>query len=224
MYIGRIMRTDLVTVPPEMPLAEARELIDQKGIEHLLVVSKEGKLMGVVSDRDIRQNWASSATTLSSHELNYLLSKVTMAMIMRKKIVTITPDTTIERAALIIQEKRIGSLPVMENDRLVGIITRTDVLKVLLDAIGIAEGSVRFQVLIRDRLGALAEIARILSTEGINIQSLISWPIDEHPGVFQLVMRVAARDLDPAVKSLEAGGFAVLTRHVKDLTPYLPKS
>jgi acetoin utilization protein AcuB len=83
---------------------------------------------------------------------------------------------------------------------------------------------VRFQVLIRDRLGALAEIARILSAEGINIQSLISWPIDEHPGVFQLVMRVAARDLDAAVKSLEAGGFAVLTRHVKDLTPYIPKA
>lgn len=221
MYVGRIMRTDLITVPPEMPLAEARELIDDKGIEHLLVVDGDGKLVGVVSDRDIRQNWASTATTLSSHELNYLLSQVTMETIMHKRIVTITPDTTIERAAMIIQEKRIGSLPVKDGDELVGIITRTDVLRVLLDAIGIAEGSVRFQVIIKDRLGALAEISRILAEEKINIQSLISWPVTEYPGVYQLVMRVAAGDLDAAVKSLEADGFTVLTRHVKDLSAYV---
>ena len=221
MYVGRVMKRELVTVAPEMPLSDARELIDAKGIEHLLVVDGEGNLSGIVSDRDIRQHSASQATTLSSHELNYLLSQVTMGAIMRKKMVTVTPDTTIERAALIIQEKGIGSLPVKDGDRLVGIITRTDVLGVLLNAIGIADGSARFQVVIKDRLGALAEITHALATVQVNIQSLISWPVPEFPETYQLTLRVAASDLEMATGSLESRGFKVLTDYVDDFGPFI---
>lgn len=223
MYVGRIMRTDLVTVRPDFPLTEAREIIEQRGIEHLLVVNRDGKLVGLVSDRDILINWSSAATTLSSHELNYLLNKVTMSMIMRKRVVTITPDTTIERAALTIKEKRIGSLPVLENGKLRGIITRTDVMEVLLDAIGVGEDARRLEVIFRDQIGALAKVTQVLSNKGINIQSTMSCPVKSYPGIHLLLIRVAVADLEPAVQSLQAEGFPVLTRYEPDLTPFLPK-
>ena len=159
---------------------------------HLLVVDKNEELAGIVSDRDIKQSWASPAITLSVHELNYLLTQLTVEMIMMKKIVTISPSTTIERAARVMQENRISALPVMEGEKLVGIITTKDVMEVLLRAIGFGEGSARFTVLVEDRIGVVAEVSRLLKKQQINIRSLVTWPEKKHPGVYQLVMRVGA--------------------------------
>ena len=222
MYIGRIMRTDLITVAPETSLVDARDLIEEKKIDHLLVVDKHKKLVGIVSDRDLKQNWASPATSLSVHELNYLLQKVSVKMIMTKAVVTVSPDTTIERAAYIMQTQDISSLPVMEGEDLVGIITSTDVMAVLLEAIGISDDSVRLGIFVGDSIGALAEVSGLLKKEGINIQSLFCWPEKDYPGVSQLVMRVAGIDGDKAIKALTDGGFKVKTRYEKDIASFLP--
>lgn len=223
MYVGRVMHTDLVTVSPDTTLVEAMEILNEKRIAHLLVVDKKNKLVGLISDRDLKQNWASPATTLSTHELNYLLTKVTVSMIMIKKVVSVTPETTIERAALIMQEHRIGALPVMEEDRLMGIITTTDVLGVLLEAIGIDKESTRFTVLVSDRIGYVAEISKIMKDLQINIRSIFAWPDKKYPGIYHLVMRVPSRDGDKAISALKAGGFNVMTKYEQDLTPFLPK-
>lgn len=224
MYVGRIMRTQLVTVPTDTSLRKAKEIIEEKRINHLLVVNKKGDLVGIVSDRDVRQSWASPATTLSVHELNYLLTQLTVEAIMVKKIISISPGTTIERAAYIMQQNRINSLPVIESGKLVGIITTTDVMGVLLRSIGFDdEESARFAVLVEDRIGIVAEVSRILKEKNINIRSLVSWPEKEHPGVYQLVMRVGLEDKDKAISALTEGGFKVLSEYVYDLTPYLPK-
>jgi acetoin utilization protein AcuB len=90
MYVGRIMRKHLVTVPPDTNLKKAKDIIQEKRINHLLVVKEDGNLVGIVSDRDVRQSWASPATALSVHELNYLLNQLTVEMIMVKKIITIS--------------------------------------------------------------------------------------------------------------------------------------
>jgi acetoin utilization protein AcuB len=222
MYVGRIMHTGLITVRPETTLVEARELIRKNNIKHLLVVNKKGKLAGVVSDRDLKQNWASPATALSVHELGYLLEKVELSMIMVKTVVTVTPDTTVERAAYTMQTNNISSLPVMEGGNLVGIVTVTDVMAVLLRAIGMSDDSLRLSVLVEDSIGRLADVTAILKQEGINIQSFFCWPDREHTGISHLVMRVAKADGDGAVQALEKNGFRVLTRYEKDLAPYLP--
>jgi len=222
MYIGRIMHTQLVTVHPETTLVEARRLIEQHHIEHLLVVNTKGQLAGIVSDRDLKQNWASPATSLSTHELNYLLQKVAVGSIMVKTVVTVTPDTTIERAAYIMQTNSISSLPVMAGAELVGIVTRTDVMAVLLQAIGMGDDSVRLGVLVADRIGGLAEVTALLKEERINIRSFFCWPAMEHPGISHLVMRVAEVDGQRAIKALEENGFRVLTRYEQDLAPFLP--
>jgi len=216
------MNTYLMTIPPDTSLQKAKEIIDEKRINHLLVVDKNGNLTGIVSDRDIKQTSASPATALSVHELNYLLTQLTVEQIMSKKIITIPPGTTIERAALIMQKNRINALPVIEDEKLVGIITSSDVMRVLLRAIGFGEGSARFIVLVEDRVGVIAEVSRILKDQEISILSLVTWPEKDYPGIYQLVMRVAAKDKDNAVSALRDQGFKVLTEYVRDLTPYLP--
>jgi acetoin utilization protein AcuB len=224
MYVGRVMHTDLVTVTPDASLEDARELIAEKRIAHLLVVDSSGNLIGVLSDRDLKQSWASPATTLSKHELNYLLKKLTIDMIMVKKTITIPPDTTIERAALIMQKHRISALPVIENEKLVGIITTTDVMDMLLQAIGIDDDSSRFTVLVDDRIGRGAEVLSILKENEVNMRSLVSWPEKQHPGIYHLVMRVGAAQGEKAISALTQAGFKVMTEYVEDLRPYLPQS
>ena len=223
MYIGRIMHTDLVTVAPETTLVEARKIIEDKSIDHLLVVNKEKKLVGLVSDRDLKQYWASPATSLSNHELSYLLEKVLISMVMVKTVVTVPTSTTIERAALIMQQHRISSLPVMENDELVGIITSTDVMGVLLDAIGISDNSIRLGVFVNDKTGKLAELTETLSQADINIQSLFCWPEKNHTDITQLVLRVASNDGPKAIEVLTTKGFKVKNKYEKDITPFLPE-
>jgi acetoin utilization protein AcuB len=211
-----------VTVSPDTTIIKAKDIIEQKKINHLLVVDENEKLLGLISDRDVKQSWASPATTLSVHELNYLLTQLTVEMIMKKKIITISPDTTIEMAALIMQENRISALPVMEAEKLVGIITTTDVLEVLLRAIGVDEGSGRFIVLVKDRIGVVAEVSRLLKDQQISIQSLVTWPVKKFPGIYQLIMRVAFEDKEKAISVLTDGGFKILTEYIQDLTPFLP--
>ena len=222
MYVGRIMHTHLVTAAPDTSLRKAKEIIEEKNINHLLVVNNSGDLVGIVSDRDVRQSMASPATALSVHELNYLLTQLTVENIMVKKIITISPGTTIERAAKIMQENRINALPIVESEKLVGIITSTDVMGVLLRAIGFGEKSARFTVLVQDRIGIVAEVSKILKEKNISIRSFVTWPEKEYPGVFQLVMRVGLEDKDRAISALSDGGFKVLTEYVHDLTPFLP--
>jgi acetoin utilization protein AcuB len=218
------MRTDLKTVAPETTLVAAQEILEQEKINHLLIVDRNNELMGIVSDRDLKKSWASSATTLSKNELIYLLDQVTVAAIMTRKTLTISPATTIERAALLMNQHNINALPVLEDDELVGIITSRDVMGVLLEAVGIEKDSSRLTVLVKDRIGVIADISRILRAEEINIRSLFTWPEKTHPGVYYLVVRVPAGDGDKAAVCLAKDGFKVLTAYTQDLDPYQPAS
>ncbi|HSC70225.1 MAG TPA: CBS domain-containing protein [Candidatus Methylomirabilis sp.] len=135
MQVEQWMNRDLVTVPPDESFRTAMHLIRQKGIRHLPVV--EGKrLVGIVTDRDLRQAAPSGATSLSIHELHYILEKVTVREIMTKQVVTIRPDQTVEDAALLLLGHRIGGLPVVRGEELMGIITETDILQAFLQLRG----------------------------------------------------------------------------------------
>ncbi len=224
MYVGTVMRTDLTTVAPETSLVAAQETLEQQKINHLLIVDRDNELLGIVSDRDLKKSWASSATTLSKNELNYLLDQVTVADIMTKKTLTITPATTIERAALLMNQHRINALPVLEGDELVGIITSRDVMRVLLEAVGLETDSSRLTILVKDRIGVISDISQSLRAEGINIRSLFTWPEKTHPGVYYLVVRVPAGDGDKAEACLAKEVFKVLTAYTQDLDPYQPAS
>ena len=147
MQVQEWMNRDVVTVTPEESFRTAMHLIRQKGIRHLPVV--EGKrLVGIVTDRDLRQAAPSGATSLSIHELHYILEKVTVREIMTKQVVTVRPDQTVEDAALLLLGHRIGGLPVVRDGALVGIITETDILEAFLEVMGITATSGRLELVI----------------------------------------------------------------------------
>ena len=222
MYVGRKMTTDLITVTPDTPLVKARDLLREHNIKQVPVVDQKGKLLGILTDRDIKQAWASPATTLSIYELTYVLQKLTVESVMVKDPITVTPNSTIERAAKILHDRKIGSLPVVEDGKLVGIITSTDLMEVLLDGLGVQEESGRLVVLVRDRIGVLADVCSILKDANISIVSMITLPLHQHPGIHELVMRVHSADRDSAVRCLGDSGYRVITEYIKDLEPYLP--
>jgi acetoin utilization protein AcuB len=178
--------------------------------------------VGILTDRDIKQAWASPATTLSIYELTYVLQKLTVESVMVTELITITPDATIERAARILHDRKIGSLPVVENDKLVGIITSTDLMEVLLDGLGIKEESGRLVVLVKDRIGVLADVCNILKEANVSILSMVTLPLHMYPGIFELVMRVNSVDRETAVDRLSQAGYRVITEYKKDLEPFLP--
>lgn len=222
MYAGQIMHRKLITVSPGTSLEDAKILIRKNRIDHLLIVNEAGRLIGILSDRDVREYCASPATSLSVHELNYLLQQIVVETVMKKKVITITSETPTEHAAFIMQENDINALPVVDDDKLVGIVTSTDVMGVLLRAIGLSETSIRLGVMVKDGIGAIADVCTVLKKAMINIESLLSWPDEEHPGVAQLIIRINRADMETAMKALQDAGFPALNHYVADITPYLP--
>lgn len=127
------MTPNPITVSPDVTLPDAHALLKEYGIRRLIVVDADQQVVGIVSDRDVREAQPSDATTLSSYELNYLLAKLTISRIMSKNVLTVAPETSIGEAARLMLEKKIGGLPVLENNRVVGIITESDIFRVVVE-------------------------------------------------------------------------------------------
>jgi acetoin utilization protein AcuB len=126
--VGDLMTRALVTAPPTMPVLEARALMTERRIRHLLVVDA-GKLVGIITDRDIRLNLPSPATSLSVWELNYLLAKLTVESVMTRAVITVDADRDAREAARLMVDHRIGALPVTAEGGPIGILTETDLLR-----------------------------------------------------------------------------------------------
>jgi acetoin utilization protein AcuB len=222
MYVGWNMKVNLVTISPDTSIFRARELMDQNRISHLPVTDGKALLLGIVTDRDLKEAWASPATTLSVHELTYALQKLTVANIMTRKVIAATPNMTIERAAIMMRENKIGALPVLKNDRLIGIITTTDLMEVLLLALGLSDDTKRLSLLVVDRAAVLAKVGKAMQNAGVDILSTMAVPLRGHHDIWQVIVRVNMTSYKKAVHALEDNGFKVLTDYVEDLTPYLP--
>jgi len=128
MKVRDIMTTSCITAPATMPVLEARQLMLEKRIRHLLVTDGP-KLLGIVTDRDVRLNLPSPATSLSVWEINYLLARMTLASVMTKNVVTVESSREATEAAQVMLDHKIGALPVVDRGHLLGIITETDLLR-----------------------------------------------------------------------------------------------
>ncbi|HET7875371.1 MAG TPA: CBS domain-containing protein [Methylomirabilota bacterium] len=129
MRVRQLMTGALITAEPETPVLDARSLMQKERIRHLLVTDKKGELLGIVTDRDIRLNLPSQATSLSVWEINHLLTRLTVDKVMTRSVITVGPDREARDAAQLMLEHRIGALPVVDGGRLVGIVTETDLLR-----------------------------------------------------------------------------------------------
>lgn len=134
MYVKHHMSSPALTITADTPFQDALKLMHERKIRRLPVVDRNGKLMGIVSERDLLHAAPSPATSLSVWELNYLLWKLTVKDLMATKVLTVTPDALLQEAATIMLEKKIGGLPVVDQDqKVVGVITETDIFKALVD-------------------------------------------------------------------------------------------
>jgi acetoin utilization protein AcuB len=170
MLVGERMSRPIISVSQEMPINDVLAMFKKEHIRRAPVI-KDGKLIGIISQTDLLNASPSPVTTLSIWELNYLLSKVTVKRVMTKKVITVDVDTPIEEAARIMADSKIGGLPVMNNGRVVGMITETDLFKVFLELMGARDRALRVTATIDNKPGELAKVTKAIAEAGGNFIS-----------------------------------------------------
>jgi acetoin utilization protein AcuB len=188
MFVSDWMTKKVFTVSPEESISNAAKLANDKNIKHIPVV-KGDRIKGILSDRDIKEYVPSKATSLDVYELHYLLAKTKVKEVMKKKVYTTTSDTPIEEAALTMHDMDIGCLPVVDNNRLVGIISDRDIFEVLVDITGVRHGGHRFTLLVEDRPGSAKEVADIIRKHGFELQSVLTSYEGVKKGLRKVVIR-----------------------------------
>jgi acetoin utilization protein AcuB len=184
------MTENPVFISPDISVNEARSLMDKEKIGHLPVLDKSGKLVGIVTHKDLIKAGPSPATTLDIYEISYLLSKLKVEKVMERHVITVHEDEVVEEAARIMADKHIGCLPVMKGSLLVGIITDTDLFHVFINAFGARKGGVRIAVTIPDRPGELAKFSGAIAEKGGNIFSYVYAEGDD-PGHSRCTMKIS---------------------------------
>jgi acetoin utilization protein AcuB len=174
MLIRNFMTKNVFTIDAEESMPKAIQLLKQHKI-NMLPVTHQGKLIGVITDRDLKKASPSEATDLDAHELKYLLNKIKIKDIMTKKVITIPPDFTIEEAAEILMDNDISGAPVAnERGDMEGIITSTDLYKALIALSGLGRKGIQFAFQIEDRPGSIKELTDIVRAAGGRIASIMS--------------------------------------------------
>jgi acetoin utilization protein AcuB len=182
-----------------MPVVDALNLMKREKIRRTPVI-KDDRLVGIVSDKDLLNASPSPATSLSVWEINYLLSKITVHEVMTKNVLTVTEDTPIEEAARIMVDNKIGGLPVMQEEMLVGIITETDLFKVFLELMGARKPGVRVTAYIPEQRGVLASLTKAIASAGGNFIAFGQFRGDD-PSNWMLTFKVEGLD-EQTVKDL----------------------
>jgi len=157
------------TCPPDMSVTEALRLMRERKIRRLPVLDRHSKLVGIVSDKDLLYASPSPVSSLSVWEMNYLLAKLKVEEVMTRQVITVTEDTPLEEAARIMADNKIGGLPVMRGEAMVGIVTETDLFKTFLELLGARQPGVRVTALIAGEKGTLAKITNAIFGVGGNI-------------------------------------------------------
>lgn len=206
MLVKDVMQAHPVTATLETRLPQLVRLLQRRGFRHLPVLDG-GKLVGIVSDRDVKQSMASAASMTEGRERDRLLDELTAGQIMARTVVTIGPTFGIEEAARLMATRKISALPVTEGDRLMGIVTETDVLQLFVRAMGVLEPSSRVDVVVRDPAAGVGEIVRTIEETGSRICSVMT--LELPTGEREVVLRLATINPGPAVKALEAKGYVV---------------
>jgi len=173
MFVSDWMTRKVITIAPDSSVSDAVKLMKEKKIKHIPVV-KDERLKGIISDRDIREFMPSKATSLDVYELHYLLATTKVKEMMKTKVFTITADSAVEEAAMLMFDYNIGSLPVVEDGKVVGIISDRDIFRVLVDITGVRHGGHRVAITVEDRPGSVREVADIIRKHGFRLQSILT--------------------------------------------------
>lgn len=195
MFVKDWMQKDVITVEDEAPILDAVHLMKENNIRQLPVVRKN-RLVGVITEKDVKEFSPSKASSLDIYEVHNILAKTTVKEAMSASVISVSPEDPIERAALILRDKRFGALPVVDTSHnLVGIITAVDVFDVFVEAMGMRTPGSRITIEVEDRPGAIADMTRIIKSFGINIISLATFFLNkEDRRLRDVVYRVSCDD------------------------------
>ena len=211
MFVADRMTKHPISVTSNATVGEVDRLMKKNKFHRMLIIDN-GKLVGYLSDRDIMRVTPSPATSLSKFEIRSLLDKLSVKDIMKTKVVTVNEDATIEEAALIMYQNKVGGLPVIsEVGAVVGIITATDILKTFVTVMGLPRGGkIRMTLSLGNEIGTVAEITKIFADDGVNLDSVITCSQDGKN--YELVVRFDDRPqgFDNIRKQLEVHGYKVV--------------
>lgn len=210
MIVAKRMMRNPVCVDENDSMKKAMDLLKEHEIRHLPVLRDGEKLVGILSERDIKQASPSPATALEIREIYYLLDKVKVKQIMTRRPYTISPNAPVEEGALIMREKKIGCLPVIENGRLVGILTEADILDAFIESMGVSGPGYRVEVALPNKPGMLFEVLKLLKDFDANIVS-VATAAHEDPEMKILIIRVETKNYKVLKSGIKKAGFEMLS-------------
>jgi len=208
MRVRDFMSTNVVSVDEKTLIDDARKIMEAHKIRRLPVMKKD-KLVGLVTKHMLLEAAPSPATSLSIHELHYLLAKMTVKDIMIKNPYTISPDMPAEEALQLGQEKGYGAFPVMENNRLVGVVTESDIVRMMTRVLGVKEKGKRIDIRASNEFGNMKKIMEILDKNKTVLLSMMTLPPEEWEKDWLVMLRLKSEDAGPITKELKSSGFNV---------------
>lgn len=207
MFVRNKMTANPFTISPDQTIPEAHEIMEKHGVKRLPVM-KNGKLVGIVSKEDILRASPSKATAFSIGEITYLLSKTKISQIMSKNLVTISSNALLEEAATLMRDNEISFLPVVDNNKLVGIITETDIFDSFIDLLGFREPGTRLTIEAVDEPGIMSNLTSIIGKFGVNITHVAVYR--GASGKSAIVIGINSLNTEEIEKSIEEQGFKIL--------------
>jgi acetoin utilization protein AcuB len=212
MFVARRMQKNPVTMPPTTSLYEAQERMRANNILQIPVTTEDGKLLGILSDRDIRAAVLPVGLIpgFTAEEAEKFLRNTPVEKAMTRKVITATLADTLEDAIVLLHNFKVNALPVVDSEaKVVGIISRTNVLETFIEALGVGEISSRLDVMVPDKPGALAQLVTIIGSFQVNITSILTTGHLEG-GKRTNYLRIATLNVGPIRKAIEEAGFEIL--------------
>ncbi len=221
MLVETWMSKPVITIDADDSMQNATALLKERHIR-ILPVMENGKLVGIITDRDLKRASASDASTLEIHELFYLLSKIKVKEIMTKDPITARPDFTLEETSRILLEKKISGVPVVNDEgQVIGIITRDDLLRVLIDLTGVDKRGIEFAFQVKDRPKSIHELTDVIRKYGGRIVSILTSYEKASPGqrdVWIRAYQINREKLPQLLKELEKKAILLhIVDHKKDV-------
>lgn len=190
MLVKNWMSKNVITIDADDSMQDATRLLKEHSIR-MLPVMKKNKLVGIVTDRDLKKASASDATTLEIHELLYLLTKIKVKDIMTKDPITVPPDYTVEETARVLLDSKISGAPVVDNNgQVVGAITQSDLFRVLISLTGVGNGGIQFGFQVEDKPGSIKAVADIIREYGGRMVSILTSYDDVPEGYRKVYIRM----------------------------------
>lgn len=207
MFVRDFMSEEPIVVSFEASIPYTADLMRKHSLKRLPVIDK-GKLVGLITEKDVAKSLPSPATSLSKHEINYLTAKMTVADAMTQDIITTTPDTTIEEAIMLMRQHDVGCLPVLENKILVGIITESNFFDALTKLFGLNRTGLRITVKVTDRIGVIADLTTLIKNLNLTLISLATFPTSDNTA--SVILRIATDDAQKVIRELEDNQYEIL--------------